>query len=254
MNILILNVSPKRKGGASRFFSSLLRLMLCGCHITTCDIRGKGDYEKALSLLCDMDAVVISSPLYVDGIPSHMLPFLIKAEQKCLKTQCHFKLYVLSNSGFVEGKQNALQLKMYEAWCSRAGAEWGGGLGIGGGVMLHVIYILFPILVLIRCVEIAIMAYQTGSAAAFATWSPWIGLLVTLFFFIGAFACEAIVAHAIRCKKQIKNIYIRPLIPSFLFLIAADIFMLLSAIFKGTLPHRLFVRIDSALFKKDQSL
>ena len=34
--------------------------------------------------------------------------------------------------------------------------------------------------------------------------------------------------------------YTRVLMPSFLFLIGADIFMLLSALFHGTLPHKLF--------------
>lgn len=251
MNILILNASPKRKGGASRFFSKLMKLMLLGCNITTCDVRGRSDYEKALSLLDGADAVFISSPLYVDGIPAHMLPFLMQAEHICVEKCYHFKLYVLSNSGFIEGKQNALHLKMYEAWCNRANIEWGGGLGIGGGVMLHVLYILFPISVIIRCIQIVLFVIQTGTISGAEIWSYCSGLLVTPFFFIGAFVCTAMVAYAIRNKKLIKNIYTRPLIPSFLFLIVADIFMLISAILKGTLPHKLFRKVDFATLKNE---
>lgn len=244
MNVLILNASPKRKGGASRFFSKLIKLMLLGCNVTTCDVRGRSDYEKALSLLADVDAVIISSPLYVDGIPAHLLPFLMEAEYICTQKHYRFKLYVLSNNGFIEGKQNALHMKMYEAWCNRASIEWGGGLGIGGGVMLYVLYILFPISVIIRCIQIVYIIIQTGSITGSEIWSYCSGLLVTPFFFIWPLVCTAIIANAIRCKKNIQNIYTRPLIPSFLFLVAADIFMLLSAILKGTLPHQLFRRIN----------
>ncbi len=244
MNILILNASPKRKGGASRCFSRLMNLMLLGCKVTTCDVRGPGDYKNALSLLENVDAVVISSPLYVDGIPAHMLPFLIQAEQLCVEKRRCFKLYVLSNSGFIEAKQNALHLKMYEAWCSRAGIEWGGGLGIGGGVMLYVLYILFPISVIIRFAQVLLAIIQTGGISGADIWAYCSGLLVTPFFFILPFVCMAVMAFTIRNKKSHTNIFTRPLIPSFLFLIAADIFMLLSAILKGTLPHKLFKRVS----------
>lgn len=246
MNVLIINASPKRKGGASRFFSRLLKLMLWGCKVTVCDVRGHGDYEKALSLLADADAVVISSPLYVDGIPAHMLPFLMEAERVCIEKQCDFKLYVLSNSGFVEGKQNASHLKMYEAWCDHASIEWGGGLGIGGGVMLHVLYIFYPISVIAQFGQITIDYVQTGSViTGLELLSQCTGLFITPIFFIGPFVCEAIMAYGIRRKKQIKKMYTRPLLPSFLFLVGADIFMLLSAVLHGTLPHKLFRRIEA---------
>lgn len=256
MNILILNASPKRKGGASRCFSRLMKLMLLGCRVTVCDVRGAGDYKNALSLLEYADAVIISSPLYVDGIPAHMLPFLIQAEHLCAEKHYHFKLYVLSNSGFIEGKQNALHLKMYEAWCTRARIQWGGGLGIGGGVMLYVLYILFPISVIIRFAEIILIILQKGNITGAEIWAYCSGLLVTPFFFIWPFASTAVMAFTIRKRKKRNCIYTRPLIPSFLFLIAADVFMLLSAILKRTLPHKLFSRVcmnkENSIFTRDR--
>lgn len=250
MKLLILNASPKRKGGASRFFSKLLRLMLWGCTVTVCDLRGPGDYERALSLLSGMDAVVMSVPLYVDAVPSHVLPFLMKAEQLCRKGKYHFKLYVLSNSGFVEGCQNAIHLKMYEAWCRRAGIEWGGGLGIGGGVMLHVLYLLLPISVAIRMINIVRTIWQSGYITGSELWSCCSGLLWNLFFIAGVVVCEAAFACAIRRKKKIRNMYTRPLLPSFLFLIGANIFALVSSVLERTWPHQLFKRIDVSKDRK----
>lgn len=45
MNILILNASPKSKGSASAFYSSLLRLFLTRCKVKTHPLRGARDYE-----------------------------------------------------------------------------------------------------------------------------------------------------------------------------------------------------------------
>ncbi len=246
MNVLILNASPKRKGGASRCFSELLKFLLLGCKITTADIHGQADYSKALSLLGEADAVVVSAPLYVDGIPAHMLPFLQEAEQICRQKHLHFKLYVLSNSGFVEGVHNKLHLNMYEAWCRRSGIEWGGGLGVGGGVMLQVMFVLFPITVLIRCAQIAATVIVVGAITGREVWSLCSGILITGFFLSGALICEIILAHAIRTGHGIKNLYTRVLVPSFIFLICADIFMFLSALFHKTAPHALFRKISSA--------
>lgn len=244
MNILILNASPKRKGGASRFFAKMMKLMLAGCKITTCDVSGPGDYENALSHFENVNAVIMSVPLYVDGIPAHMLPFLMQAEQLCTEKHCNFKLYAVSNNGFIEGRQNATHLNMYEAWCARAGVEWGGGLGIGGGVMLHVLFILFPISVLITLIQIILAVIQTGDISGAMLWDYCSGLLSTPFFFIWPLICMIILGVTIRRKKACKNIFTRPLIPSFVFLLCADIFMLISSILAGTWPHKLFKRIS----------
>lgn len=144
----------------------------------------------------------------------------------------------------MEGVQNKLHLNMYEAWCHRAGIEWGGGLGIGGGTILYVLLILFPISAIIRCLEIAVVFFSTGAITGRDIWSYFSGLLVTIFFFLGALVCEATMAHAIRRGKQTENLYTRVLMPSFIFLLGADAFMFLLALFKGTLPHVLFRKVS----------
>ena len=73
MRVLILNASPKKKGSASKFFSSVLMCFLPGCERRTCALRGPMDYEKCLEELTWADAVVISAPLYVDSTPGHVM-------------------------------------------------------------------------------------------------------------------------------------------------------------------------------------
>lgn len=244
MNILVLNTSPKKKGGASRFFAKLLRGMLGGNRITTADICNPQDYDAALLLLEEADAVVISSPLYVDGIPAHMLGFLERAEQLCREKGCRFRLYVLSNSGFIEGCQNSLHMRMYEAWCHRAGVEFGGGVGIGGGVMLHALFVLFPLYVLLHAIQVIATLIADGGITGAELLSHGIDLLIIPIFFILPLGCMVLLAAAIRKRKTRNSIYTRALIPSFLFLPFADIFMLISALFARTLPHRLFAKTD----------
>ncbi len=243
MNILVLNASPKKKGGASRLFSRLIKGMLFGCQITTCDIFNKAGREEALQYFTKVDAVIMSVPLYVDGIPAHLLPFFKQAEEICKQNKCQFKLYVISNNGFVEGKQNTLHLKMYEAWCGRAGVTWGGGLGIGGGVMLHVLFILLPFEILLRCVQIG-MALFKGVLTAGVLLQYAIRLAITLFFLMGALVCIGKMARAVKQGKCIKNMYTRPLVPSFVFVFFASAFMLLAALLQGVLPHKVFHKVE----------
>jgi len=68
-------------------------------------------------------------------------------------------------------------------------------------------------------------------------------MLIWLFFNIGLFFNTFILAHAIKRRKLVKNRYTRAMIPSFLFLICADIFMVLSALLHGKLIFSLYKRI-----------
>ena len=81
MNLLILNASPKKKGGASRFFSRLFRLFLPGVRKKAVSLSSRQDFQQVLELFPDMDAVCLFVPLYVDGLPSHVVEFLIQAEE-----------------------------------------------------------------------------------------------------------------------------------------------------------------------------
>ena len=239
MKVLILNASPKRRGGASKFFSMLLRPFLLGCQVKALPLREPGDYNAALEAFDWAETVVLSAPLYVDGAPSHVLPFLERAETICREKNLDFKLYALSNNGFVEGRQNEPHLRLYEGWCRRAGVIWGGGLGIGGGVMLNWLCMLFPLFAFLHTVEVVTMA-QSGTLTPLSALDCCSGTLIDLFFCTGLIWGLALMGRRVRKGICGVNRYTRVLVPSFLFLIGADIFMLLSALFRGTLPHKLF--------------
>ena len=241
MNILILNASPKSKGSASACYSSLLRLFLAGCEVKVNPLRGAKDCEKAFELLPWADAVVISAPVYVDAAPAHITAFLEQAEQFCQENPSHFKLYAISNCGFIEGHQNELHLRIYEAWCQRAGVCWGGGLGIGGGVILRWMCMLTALFAVLDAVRLILTA-QAAPLTVQTIVSCYSSMLVTLVMSHGAVIRLAVMGRRIKHSACRKNLFTRCLMPSFLFIPVSDIFMLLSALAHGNLPHTLFRR------------
>lgn len=242
MKVLILNASPKTKGSTSAFYSSLLRLFLPGCEVKTCPLRGTRDHTLAFSRLSWADAVIISSPLYVDAAPAHIVDFLAQAEPLCREHSLRFKLYALSNCGFIEGRQNELHLRIYEAWCQCAGISWGGGLGLGGGVILRWMCMLTPLFAILGTVQLVLSA-QSAPPTIPAILSCYSSMLVTLIMSLVALICLGIMGHRIRQGRCSSNLFTRCLIPSFLFIPISDLFMVISALAHGTPPHALFRRI-----------
>jgi hypothetical protein len=245
MNILIINGSTKKKGGASAFFSSILRCMLFPNMVTTKSIGISKNYQEIFDNLQNTDAVVFSVPLYIDSIPSHFIHFLKEMEQYCKNNKCRFMLYVISNSGFIEGHQNQVHLEQYKCWCERANITWGGGLGIGGGVMLNVFYKIMLLWTSIQFVLEIIINIISGNFiiynAIITLMSGFINsLIIILFFYFGMLFFIFMLSWVIKNKKSIKNKYTRVTLPSFIFIVVADIFMALKALFKGKLVFSLF--------------
>ena len=245
MNILIINGSPKKKGSASAFFAKVLRCMLLSHKVKTINPGISKDYREIFNNLQDTDAVVISVPLYVDSIPAHFIYLLKEMEQYCKNNPCKVKLYVISNAGFVGGHHNQAHLKQYQCWCERTGIAWGGGLGIGGGIMLHVLYKIMFIWTGIQIVIAIINNIFTNISfieSIFNTLLPGLAncVILMLFFYCGMLLFEFILAWAIRNKKSIKNKYTRVMLPSFIFIIVANIFMALTGLFHGKLIFPLF--------------
>jgi len=237
MNILVINGSPKKKGGASAFLSKVLRFMLFPKKVIYKTLGFSRNFESIFEMLQNTDLVVFSVPLYVDGIPSHMLDFLKKLEEFCINKKCKFKLYVISNSGFVGGKQNHAHLEQYKCWCERSGITWGGGLGIGGGVMLHVIFYLIFLLSIAQLAAGIIFNVAFGHPITDnqLLYGFVRGMIIWAFLCSGLLFCELRLAWAIRMKRCIKNMYTRVMVPSFVFLLFASAFMALGALFNGKL-------------------
>ena len=53
-------------------------------------------------------------PLYVDGIPSHVMRFMEGLEVFCKEHSLHFSVYCIANNGFIEGKQNEPLMRAFE--------------------------------------------------------------------------------------------------------------------------------------------
>lgn len=133
MNIAMIDGSPKFKKSAS---GELLReLKTCfgeGTSFEDLPFHTPRISEEVIHRLNEFDALVFAYPLYVDGIPSHLLENLERIQQVGLANK-NIAVYGVVNSGFYEGKQNANAIAVLQNWCRRTGLFWGMGVGIGGG-------------------------------------------------------------------------------------------------------------------------
>ena len=191
-----------------------------------------------------MDAVCLSIPLYVDGLPSRVVEFLTQAEEYCKTHPFRFRLYALSNNGFVEGRQNRFALQILKAWCKRTEITWGGGVGIGGGTMLQVLGLLYPILIGITLLQTALCFFSTGTVSSELWRSLAIQTFTWIFLNSGVLFCMARLASAVYRERILTDQFTRVMMPSFLFVPIADIFMILSSLFHG--------RFLFALLKRDK--
>ena len=133
MKTVFINCSPSKRFSASSYFIFLERLFVSGEKVTE-TLRTKSDYERICQQLENADTVVFALPLYVDGVPSHVLRFMEVLEQFCREKDLHFGVYCIANNGFIEGRQNEPLMQVFENFCTHSGLKWGGGTGIGGCV------------------------------------------------------------------------------------------------------------------------
>ncbi len=228
MKTVMITASPKKKGGVSGHLLRMQRILLHGTVVKE-TLRTLGDHDRILEQLRDADAVVFSMPLYVDGVPSHVLAFMEKMEQFCRTHALKLHLYVIANGGFIEGNQNRALMQVMEHFCERSGITWGGGIGIGGGVMVNVMRIL----VLVYGGIFLLNLLLGNPMAAVIQYAQ--QLLILLFFHLGIFWCMFRMGLAIRKKAAAGVRFTRVLLPSFVFILMADLFFILISLFQGGL-------------------
>ena len=233
MKTVFINCSPKKRFSASSYFTALQRLFTGGEKVTE-TLRTPADHERVLGQFKDADAAVFVLPLYVDGIPSHVLRFLTKAEAFCRENGRKFSVYCVANNGFIEGRQNEPLMRHFEHFCERAGLEWGGGVGIGGGVMLNVTRILFAVDVALLLLNV-VLSLINGKGPF--PRDPWISFAENatflLYFNLGVLFFLARMGAAIRKRARFGTKYTRILIPSFVFILFADIFFVIVSVLEG---------------------
>ncbi|MDR2888812.1 MAG: NAD(P)H-dependent oxidoreductase [Lachnospiraceae bacterium] len=96
-----------------------------------------GKVDALLDAIDGCEIIVIVFPLYVDGIPSHLLRLLYLAEERVAQVAPDARLYVISQNGFYEAHQNRLAIEMMRNFVRRAKLTWGQGIGVGGGPMVN---------------------------------------------------------------------------------------------------------------------
>lgn len=235
MKTVLINCSPKKRFCASAYFLALQRLFVRGEKVTE-RLRTPADHTRILEQLRDAQAVVFCLPLYVDGIPSHVLKFLEEMEALSRQNELRLSVYCVANNGFIEGRQNEPLMQAFEHFCNRAGLDWGGGVGIGGGVMLNVTRILFVVDVAILLLNILQSVLLSGDFLPRAAWIDFgQSALLLVYFNIGVLVFLARMGRAIGKGAFFGKRYTRILIPSFIFILFADIFFVIISLFEGGL-------------------
>lgn len=138
MNIALVNGSPKFKNSVSgNILSSLIPNLQDNNIIEEYVFRTNEIKIDDLEHIAKCNVIVFAFPLYVDGIPSHLLRCLNQME-KYLSSNINNEIYVYAiiNIGFYEGKQAAIAIEMMKNWAEKANVKWGQGIGIGGGGMM----------------------------------------------------------------------------------------------------------------------
>lgn len=233
MKTVYLDCSPKKRFSASSYFLFLQRLFARGQAVKE-RLRTPADHERVLSELMDAQAVVFALPLYVDGIPSHVLRFLEEMEGFCREKDLHRRVYVIANNGFIEGRQNEPLMQSFAHFCTRAGLSFGGGVGIGGGVMLNVSRILFVVDIGLLVLNTVLSTLQTGNLFPREAWISFgENALLLLFFNLGVLFYLARMGLAIRRGGTCGKKYTRILLPSFVFILFADVFFVIVSILEG---------------------
>jgi len=138
MKIALINGSPKVEKSASEYIlASLKSLLPDGSEFSEFKFNHVKLSGPDLMKIADTDLMIFAFPLYVDGIPSHLLHCLYQLETYLNTNKVKkIRVYAIVNCGFYEGHQASTALDMMKNWCSKASLVWGQGIGIGGGGFL----------------------------------------------------------------------------------------------------------------------
>lgn len=133
MKIALVNGSPKMKNSTSGILLDDIKSYISQqAEIIDINMHKPILSDKILKQIESVDVFVFSFPLYVDGIPGHLLSCLSQLEE-VYKNNHEVYVYGIVNCGFYEGQQAKNALDILQNWCMKTGILWAGGIGVGGG-------------------------------------------------------------------------------------------------------------------------
>ena len=235
MKTVFINGSPKKRFSASGYFGKLQSIFIRGEKVFL-RLRTKSDHKKIFEQIINADVVIFLLPLYVDCVPSHILSFLREMERFCKEHKIELKIYAIANNGFIEGTQNAALFRVMENFCTRSDLLWCGGIGIGGGVMFNALKVVS----MIECGIFLLSVLISG--IFYSNWFPRDAIQGFLFALLVIFALHAgaifdMMKMGLKVNQgaALGEKYTRILLPSFLFLLIADVFFIIVSLFQGGL-------------------
>lgn len=127
--ILYLNGSPRLEGSNSNFFLN--------------KVKDKGNirylyrdkFDNILKDIKDIDTIVFSFPLYVDGPPSGVIKFMEYIRDKEIDIS-NKNIYTIINCGFWEAKHNRMADMIMQCFANSNKANYKGSLLIGAGEII----------------------------------------------------------------------------------------------------------------------
>ncbi|MDO4188544.1 MAG: hypothetical protein Q4D29_06090 [Lachnospiraceae bacterium] len=236
MKTVFVDCSPKKRLSASGFIAAVTKCFVIGKKVQ-CKLITPNDYKTTLDEIRDADVVVFSMPLYVDGVPSHILPFLKEMEVDYRDIHADKRIYVIANNGFIEGRQNEPLMQTMENFCIRAGLTFCGGLGIGGGVMMNVMRIMICVVFGLTLLQMAANGFDPVILKDFGT-----DVLTILILSCGIISFDIWLAYCINKGKEYGIHYTRIMLPSFVFILCADLFFTIISLFHGGVFRGWFAR------------
>ncbi len=141
--VVIINGSPRpTEETTSEFLARLAETKIIseGAKVQCISARRsiKGDIQNDFDAMLDADTMVFIFPLYFFCVPGLLMRFLqdyaAYASEHTGKAKQH--VYAVVNCGFPEAEINTEAIRVMKSFSRHIGAEFGFGVGLGGGGML----------------------------------------------------------------------------------------------------------------------
>ncbi len=144
INFLLLSGSPRGKMSTSYSLLEYLKAQLenhgKSCELATAHkiMRNETDFENFSNLLDGADYLIVTMPLYVDSLPSHVIDIFTRLlkRRSSDSSKANPKFLAIVNSGFPEQHQNLLALNICQQFAQEADLDWIGGIPFGGGAII----------------------------------------------------------------------------------------------------------------------